>query len=91
MLLPLKVLAPAEVVEHMPGWSVASISLGIEQDREQEQNKENGYGLCVAVLVNPALAEALSSGDVSNAREVRAQVLDATRLAVGGFLGQKGD
>lgn len=87
MLLPLKVLAPAEVVEHMPGWSVVSISLGIEQ--EQEQNKENGYGLCVAVLVNPALAEALAAGDVTNVREVTAQVLDATRKAVGGFLGQE--
>jgi len=91
VLLPLKVLAPAEVVEHMPGWSIVSISLGIEQDREQEQNKENGYGLCVAVLVNPALAEALAADNVTNVREVSAQVLDATRKAVGGFLGQEED
>lgn len=86
MLLPLKVLAPAEVVEHMPGWSIVSISLGIEQDSEQ-QNKENGYAVSVAVLVNPALAAALESQTVENAGELARQVLDATNKAVGGFLG----
>lgn len=81
MLIPLKVLAPAEVVEHMPGWTMVAVSLGTEQERG------NGYGVCVAVLVSPELAKDLTSNTVNEPHGVAKQVLVSAQAAVSGFLG----
>lgn len=83
MLLPLKVLAPAEAIEHMPGWSMVSVSIGTQQDRG------DGYALCVAVLVNPELSAALSANAVADPETIARQVLASAEAAINGFLGSE--
>jgi hypothetical protein len=82
MLLPLKVLAPAQAVEQMADWSAVSLSLGIEQEGQEE-----GYAIGVMIVVNPKLSEALQAQTVMNPGQVAAQVLKAAKAALEGFLG----
>jgi len=85
MLLPLKILAPAQAVEHMADWSAVSLSLGIEKEGGDD------YAVGVVIVVNPKLSEALQSQSVKNPEHVGMQVLDAARKALEGFLGGESD
>jgi hypothetical protein len=85
MLLPMKVLAPAEVTEHMPGWSMVSVSIA-----KQNSETVTDYGISVAVLVSPKLHAALQNDDVYGAETLARQVIHAAERAVAGFLGDTG-
>ena len=85
MLLPIKVNGPAALREIMVEWNIASISLGVQDDPDSE----TGYGVAVAVIINPKLAEAMEKAgegnEVPEASMVAQQVLTATQKAVGDF------
>jgi hypothetical protein len=81
MLLPLKVLAPAEAVEHMVDWSMVALSLGLEQDGGQD------YAIGVSIIVNPKLAKDLEAQAVAEPEKIMRQVLYAAQQALNGFLG----
>lgn len=85
MLLPLKVLAPAGAIEHMPGWSMVSVSIG--KEKERDDGTSDNYGICVAILVNPELSEALTGNAVNDPEAIARQVLVAAQRALEGFLG----
>jgi hypothetical protein len=81
VLLPLKVLAPVQCVEHMADWTMVAISLGIEQEGGDD------YALGVSIMVNPTLAKALEGQEVKDPAKVARQVMIAAREALNGFLG----
>jgi hypothetical protein len=81
MLLPLKVLAPAEAIEHMADWTMVSLSLGVERDGGDD------YALGVSILVNPKLSQALIDQNVNDPDKVARQVAYAAQEALNGFLG----
>jgi len=80
MLLPLKVLAPVNAIEHMADWQMVAVSLGLSQDGTD-------YALGVSILVNPKLAKALEERSVRDLEQVLRQVLFAAKVALTGFLG----
>jgi len=83
MLLPLKVLAPVNTIEHMADWQMVTVRLGLSQDGTD-------YALGVSILVNPTLAKALQEQDVKDPIKVGRQVLIAAKEALEGFLGPDG-
>lgn len=78
-LVPLKIHAPAHMVENCVDWQVASAAI---------VSKGEGTGVCVLVLISPGLSEQMA-GDQENLdkAEIAVQVLSMTKQAIGGFLG----